>query len=295
VVRDLEENHGRKISKKYIQTIVGKVGQIMRDKEVKWTYATPPINEATEMIAVGRDGTTTLIKQEGWRQTMVGTLSLYGQGTKRQHSVYMACSPEKGKATFDYLLDREIEQIKNGYPDSTIVGLGDGAKDNWTFLGPRTDVQILDYYHACENLSKYSEMAFNGQKARHKWKAWSEDQLLNRRRGVQSIIKAMNHSRATIRGKTNREKMGTIIAYFQNNRHRMKYKKYISMGYPIGSGVTEAACKVIVKQRLCCSGMRWSRFGADDVLLARGLRYSDGRWNQFWLKFDQYGFSFTSN
>jgi len=30
----------------------------------------------------------------------------------------------------------------------------------------------------------------------------------------------------------------------------------------IGSGVTEAACKTIVKQRLCQSGMKWLELGA---------------------------------
>jgi len=28
------------------------------------------------------------------------------------------------------------------------------------------------------------------------------------------------------------------------------------------SGVTEAACKTVIKQRLCCSGMRWKEAGA---------------------------------
>jgi hypothetical protein len=40
---------------------------------------------------------------------------------------------------------------------------------------------------------------------------------------------------------------------------------------PIGSGVTEAACKVIVKQRLCGSGMKWTEDGASVVLSLRAL------------------------
>ena len=37
-------------------------------------------------------------------------------------------------------------------------------------------------------------------------------------------------------------------------------------GLPIGSGVTEAACKTIVAQRLKLSGMRWSKAGAQPIL-----------------------------
>lgn len=37
----------------------------------------------------------------------------------------------------------------------------------------------------------------------------------------------------------------------------MHYARYRAQGLPIGSGVTEAACKTLVKQRLCGSGMKW--------------------------------------
>ena len=56
---------------------------------------------------------------------------------------------------------------------------------------------------------------------------------------------------------------------------------------PIGSGVTEAACKVIVKQRLCGSGMKWKESGAAAVLSLRCLTYTTERWDQFWAKIDR--------
>jgi len=42
--------------------------------------------------------------------------------------------------------------------------------------------------------------------------------------------------------------------YFNNHRHQMNYPKFLAEHLPIGSGVTEAACKTLVKQRLCASG-----------------------------------------
>jgi hypothetical protein len=59
---------------------------------------------------------------------------------------------------------------------------------------------------------------------------------------------------------------------------------------PIGSGVTEAACKVLVKQRLCGSGMRWTESGAAAVLAVRCLTYTAGRWSQFWGRIDRDGY-----
>src|SRR3954467_4275251 len=46
----------------------------------------------------------------------------------------------------------------------------------------------------------------------------------------------------------------------------MDYPRLVESRMPIGSGVTEAACKVLVKQRLCGSGMKRKEPGAAAVL-----------------------------
>ncbi len=69
----------------------------------------------------------------------------------------------------------------------------------------------------------------------------------------------------------------------------MDYPAFLAEGLPIGSGVTEAACKTLVKQRLCASGMRWKTKGAGIVLSLRALTQTAGRWTQFWQKIDQFG------
>ena len=68
----------------------------------------------------------------------------------------------------------------------------------------------------------------------------------------------------------------------------MNYAEYRSKDLPIGSGVTEAACKTLIKQGLCRSGMRWKDKGASIVLALRCLVQSE-RWEQFWHKINQYG------
>ena len=86
------------------------------------------------------------------------------------------------------------------------------------------------------------------------------------------------------------EKLQAAITDYENHQHQMDYAEYIEKKYPIGSGVTEAACKTLVKQRLCCSGMRWKEKGAGIILSLRALVLTKERWSQFWAKLDQYGF-----
>jgi hypothetical protein len=88
------------------------------------------------------------------------------------------------------------------------------------------------------------------------------------------------------------EDVQRAITYFanQSGAGRMDYSSRVAANEPIGSGVTEAACKVIVKQRLCGSGMKWTEGGAAVVLRLRALSYTPGRWDEFWSKVDRWGF-----
>jgi hypothetical protein len=40
------------------------------------------------------------------------------------------------------------------------VGLADGAKGNWEFLGRHTEVQVIDFWHAADYLSDAANVLF---------------------------------------------------------------------------------------------------------------------------------------
>ena len=63
----------------------------------------------------------------------------------------------------------------------------------------------------------------------------------------------------------------------------MQYYEYKRLNLPIGSGVTEAACKTIVTQRLKLSGMRWMKQGAQTILNLRVVLLS-GIWQPVYRK-----------
>jgi hypothetical protein len=114
--------------------------------------------------------------------------------------------------------------------------------------------------------------------------------------GLTMIEDSTEDKLQTENNKKNREKkkksLESAITYFKNNnqKSRMNYWESVALNHVIGSGVTEAACKTIVKQRLCKSGMRWKDKGAAVILSLRTLAHSTGRWEQFWKKVNQYGF-----
>lgn len=105
-------------------------------------------------------------------------------------------------------------------------------------------------------------------------------------------MKQQSQERNTLEDKTN--PMTQAVTYFNNHSGKMDYAASQKKNLPIGSGVVEAACKVLVKQRLSISGCRWERNTVDDILAVRGLVLPPGRYEQLWRKITSPGFIITS-
>ena len=74
------------------------------------------------------------------------------------------------------------------------------------------------------------------------------------------------------------------LTYLENNASLMRYARLRAVGIPVGSGVTEGACKSVVKMRTNGSGQRWRPTGLTAVLTLRALHQSD-RLPRFWAHF----------
>lgn len=62
--------------------------------------------------------------------------------------------------------------------------------------------------------------------------------------------------------------------YFHTHQRRMQYLEFRENEYPLGSGCVESGIKQF-KARLTGAGMRWSRSGADRMLVIRAAILSD--------------------
>lgn len=294
VSEDLLENHGRKIAVSYLQNVTDFVGSIAQAKENNWEYSPPELDDPVETLGISLDGAHVLTVADGYRESMVGTISLYNKLGERRHTVYVAASPEYGKETFLKRLEREIKQAKERYPKAKTVGIADGAKSNWSFLKEHTDKQVLDFWHASEYLASASRAIFNKKHQGKERDSWLENachDLKHKQGAATRILNELKESTSKKISKLLQKDLDAAISYFKNNiaAGRMKYDKFVKNNLPIGSGVTEAACKVIVKQRLCGSGMRWKDKGIKMILSLRTLVKTKARWEQFWGKINQYG------
>jgi hypothetical protein len=293
VRRDLMENHGRSVSRCLVQDLAEAVAAVALAKEESWTYELPKLQSAPRCIAVSLDGTCMLMCESGWREAMVGTIAFYDKDGERQHTVYMAATPEYGKSTFLDRLEREVTRTKQKYPAARYIGIADGANGNWDFLENHTEVQVVDFWHAAEYLGKAAGVFHaRDSKARELWLEQECHTLKHEQDGAATVLRNLRSGARKRPWTREHDDVKAAISYFtnQNRAGRMDYAARVACNDPIGSGVAEAACKVIVKQRLCGSGMRWKEQGAAAVLSLRTLSYSFGRWDQFWSKIDRWGY-----
>lgn len=153
-----------------------------------------------------------------------------------------------------------------------VVFVCDGARWIWNLVErhfPRA-VQIVDWFHAEERLEQVAEDAF----AKDKAKEWLDEILSELWHGNTCfVIRACEKlaGRSACASKA--------LTYFRNNAPRMQYDHFRQMGYLIGSGTVESACKQIVSQRLKRSGAQWHVQGAVLTAKARAAWLS-GDWHQ---------------
>lgn len=291
VQRDLRENHNRRVSQDYIKSLANDVGRLIEQQEQNWSYVLPLEAIESQLVSIGRDGTTAYIRGDCYREVMNGSISFYNEVGDRVHSIYLAQAPEYGKATFNERFLRQIERVKACVKANTYIGLADGAVDNWTFLEPITQISILDFWHASEYLTLASKATSKSAYERKQWLEQARHILRHEYDGAAQLLEQMKgFKRKRKLSKVAKESLEKAITYFENHHHQMDYARHAEQNIPIGSGVTEAACKVIVKERLGQSGMKWKIDGAQKTLTIRALYHSGDRWQQFWQYVDRFAF-----
>ena len=294
VQRDLSDNHGRTVALSFIKNTVDAVGSIAEAKEENWHYELPDMPKAVKSISIGLDGTCLNMIDDGWREAMCGTIALFDRTGERMHTIYTSASPEYGKENFFQRFSEEIKKITAKYPKAPIVGLADGAASNWSFLKPKAGSLLIDFWHVSEYLSKAASSIFPKKEQQEEREDWLESMCHKLKHNVGSATRILNELKTYSKGKKvskkNKKTLQTAITYFTNHKEKMVYHKHVKSNMPIGSGVTEAACKTIVKQRMCKGAARWKDRGATTVLTLRSLHLTNTRWDQFWNKYSQYGF-----
>jgi len=261
----LKRTTGLGIEESSAEQVVEEVGTRVREDQRERTrriLAGEVLGEKSpKKLYVGVDGTHAHI-DGAWHEVKVGVI--YDDAGHKQYLAARESAEKFGERTYAAAVEAGVETA------AEVVVIGDGAEWIWNLAALHFPdaIEIVDYWHACEHICEAANACYGeGTKAARGWAEDYKRRLFEE--GCEPLLRSLRAMRPdTLQGL---EAVRLARGYFGRHRKRMRYPQFRRRGLAIGSGPVEAACKVIVGQRLKRAGMRWTDAGADHILALRCL------------------------
>lgn len=253
-------------------------------------------------LSVGRDGIMLPIRHERtYKEGAVATISILDRRGRRVGTIYLAEMPEALQKTLSAELTALVESVLAGWegPLPRLVYVTDAGYHPTTYFAevltamenPRRPGErlqwmwIVDFYHAATYVSRLSRVLFSQEKTQQAWARRMRRLMRDKTGGVLRVLaSAAQHHGKKILSKKEEKEYGEAYNYLLKHSKEMAYSTYKRAGLPLGSGVTEAACKVVFTQRFKESGMTWSREGGEVILRLR-LADLSGVWDEVYHQY----------
>lgn len=233
-----------------------------------------------------------------YRMGYVATVALNDSDGNTISSKRIAATAEEGPIEMMERLGAEIQQLLEQRRRCPVVVVQDGAPELWNLVEEwfanfsiPIEMKLVDRYHVTERLAQIAEII-----ERDKYKRWrlldewntaldrSDDgirrickQIIERTWGKDAWSRNWRFStnwrwdRPSTLGSANARLVEGHLVYYSNQIDKTCYATALRRGYPIGSGVTEGACKSVIASRMKRSGQRWFESGASACLQVRTL------------------------
>ena len=226
----------------------------------------------------------------------VGTISFHdADGTALATRRYTAAAHESPTDRLVRPMMADLRHALRQVPALAVGVIQDGAPELWNLLRPAllaeplvtACYEAIDRYHLTERLAdvlRYGEPDASTRRAR--LSRWNES-LDGTDHAIYRIRAWVRDRYADALARSDRrllEQLAPHLTYLENNADLMHYARLRAVGLPVGSGVTEGACKSMIKMRTNGSSQRWRPTGLEAVLTLRSMHMSD-RLPRFWANF----------
>jgi hypothetical protein len=226
------------------------------------------VHDHRQRKGISMDGGMVNIRGEGWKELKAGAvfdvairlerdprtgeLSDYAHGVNVAYTAVLGTVQQFAPALWALAVAHDVPTAA----ESSVTA--DGAEWIWNLVPDYfpDSIQIVDWYHATQHLAQAAHALYpDDEQQAHTWYRQHMDDLFAGR--IDRITRALDKA-----------DLAAYSRYFHVHRRRMQYLEFRENGYPIGSGTIESGIKQF-KARLSAAGMRWSRVGAQRMLVLR--------------------------
>jgi hypothetical protein len=241
----------------------------------------PPSEQQSGTLYIMADGG--MVPMRGcWKEVKVGTMFRQENHLSRREAKRGMISTARyvahlgGQDEFKVQMQAAY-RIENVVPALWVVYLADGAPENWTLasaISPRA-IQILDWYHAVENVMKCGR-ALLGENAvgLKSWEQSAKHLLMTGR--VDTIVQELMDCLELTTDDEQLKALDDLVRYLRNNQGRMNYPEYLEKGLLIGSGAVESAHRHVIQTRMKKAGQHWGERGARQMARMRAAYRTAG-------------------
>lgn len=279
LVEERLQRFGIEVSDSTVEALVNEVGRELAAREAAEAEATAPLpwspraTRAPDRLYVSVDARSVRVNGE-WREVKVaafGETPVCGPDAQGQPPPLQRISSFSYFGSAEEFLKRVyVELVRRGIGQAReVVLVADGAAWIWDRLPALVPmgtkkVEILDFYHAAENLQKAVTAVYGEGSAagRSQFEAL-RGQL---RRGLhRTVLAQLEEWAEQALAPGPRKELQQVVGYFREHRQRMSYLRFAADGYQVGSGVVESQCKRL-GQRIKGPGMNWHAAGLAALL-----------------------------
>lgn len=231
----------------------------------------------------------------------VGTVAIHGDDGRAVATRRFAAGAHEGPDEVIARVFAEVNHVQTKRRNLPLAIVQDGAPELWKLVGNackerglRPAAEVIDRFHLDERLAAIVDIVANCDASvvtlRRRWQ-----QALDRSdHGIDQINtdvgriyehfthwnprRLPRHLASLVRKHPKEGKLRELsqhATYIDGNRPRMRYASVARRGLPVGSGVTEGACKSVVTTRFKRSGQRWFEHGLSGCLSLRALHLND--------------------
>ncbi len=304
VLKIMKEDHGVKWSCTSLRKLLWALREGMTphrqeaqvEQAMKWLeQARVSKGRYRPTVSVGRDGIFVPLRHGVWQEGATATVSIFDRKGKRLGTLYLGHMPESGQGTLttqlsalltDILTQVDSQRLRlvyvsdEGYHPSDyyhrVLKTMIDPRRPWSTLEWR---RIVDYYHACLYVQQLGESIFGAGTEAQSWAKEMRHVLKMKTGGVSRVLKSASGLRRGRGLRGTAKDYSQAYGYLKKRSQWMQYHAYRLQKLPIGSGITEAACKVVFTQRLKRSGMSWS-IGGGQVILDLRVIWLSGVWDE---------------
>jgi len=213
---------------------------------------------------------------QAWKEFKV--VYFYDEILKHQH----VAVTYQNHAAAGRLMRREADRLAFRQASERIANV-DGApwiREQLQYHLAELDGLGLDFYHLSENVHRARRGVFGDESG--EGNAWADEVLHGfKHDGYTAVWERLLQWRAQLgRSPKKRKAADRLLHYVSERQEMIRYPEFRQHGWQIGSGPTEAQCKLTVG-RLKGRSRRWDRPNATAIAALDSLERS-GQWQEYW-------------